>query len=153
MDPAYFPALAGLAGAAIGGMTSFGTTWVTQKLQLREQSREGARKAREQLFVDFISEAARLFADALSHERDDIADLVNLYAIAGHLRMISRPETIAAAERAIDVIIDAYHAPNRSLIELRAFAGKGGFDPLRDLGRACRAELAMMQASGRRRAE
>ena len=150
MDTSYFPALTGLAGAAIGGLTSFGTTWVTQKLQLREHSLERARKAREQLFVDFISEAARLFADALSNERDEIADLVELYAIAGHLRMISRPETIAAAERAIDVIIEAYQAPNRTLVDLREFAGKGGLDPLRDLGRACRAELAMLQKSGRR---
>lgn len=147
MDTTYFTALAGLAGAAIGGMTSFGTTWATQKLQLREQSLESVRKTREQLFVEFINEAARLFADALSHERDEIADLVQLYAIAGHLRMVSRPATIAAAERAIDVIIDAYHAPNRTLVEMREFAGEGGLDPLRDLGRACRAELEALRPS------
>ena len=29
MNPAYISALAALAGAAIGGLTSFGTAWLT----------------------------------------------------------------------------------------------------------------------------
>jgi hypothetical protein len=147
MDANYFSAMAGLAGAAIGGLTSFGSTWITQKTQLREQTRDGARKRREQLFVEFMNEASRLFADALTHEKDNIADVVNLYAIAGHMRMVSLPRTIAAAERAIDLIIETYHEPNKTLHELRESAAKGGLDPLRDLGRACRAELATFSSS------
>ena len=142
MDANSVSAFAGLAGAAIGGLTSFGTTWISQRAQLREQGFSAARKKRESLYYDFIKEASRLFADALSHERDEISDLVNLYAIMAHVRMISAQDIICAAERVVDAIIDAYHGPNRTLHELRGFAAQGGLDPLRAFGEACRLELS-----------
>jgi hypothetical protein len=142
MDANSLTALAGLAGAVIGGLTSFGTTWVSQQSQLREQNVNAARKRRESLYVEFIKEASRLYADALSHERDDIADLVNLFAIAAHVRMISPETVIAAADTVIGAIIDAYHGPNRSLGEMRKFAADGGMDPLRCFSLASRMELA-----------
>jgi hypothetical protein len=142
MDANYISALAGLAGAAIGGMTSFVTTWSTQRAQLRVQSFMAERKKREGLYVEFVKEASRLFADALSHERDEISGLVNLYAVMAHIRMISSSEIVCAAERVIDTIIDAYHGPNRILREMHGFAEEGGLDPLRDFGRLCRMELS-----------
>jgi hypothetical protein len=145
MDASYFSALAGLAGAAIGGMTSFGTTWVTQRAQLREQRVLTTHKQREDLYVDFIKEASRLFADALSHERDEIDDLVKLYAIMAHIRMISSNHVTCAAEGAIDAIIDAYHGPNRTMGQMRSFAKEGGLDPFLDFDKAARLELAMFR--------
>ena len=142
MDANYVSALAGLAGAAIGGFTSFGTTWVTQKALRRDQRIEAARKQRERLFVDFMNEASRLYGDALSNEKDDIYDLVKLFAIAAHLRMVSSPVVIGAAEQVIAVIVEAYQQPNRTLSEVRAFAAEGGLSPFRELGDAFRAELA-----------
>src|SRR5262249_38889501 len=106
-------------------MTSFGTTWVTQRSQLREKGLNAAHQKRERLYVDFTEEASRLFADALSHERDDIGDLVKLYTIMAHIRMISSAEIISAAERVIDTIIDAYHGPNRTMGEMHGFAASG----------------------------
>ena len=141
MDASYFSALAGLAGAAIGGMTSFGSSWLNQRAQLRVQTLAAARKQRENLYVDFIKEGSRLYADALSHERDEIMDLVNLYALAAHLRMVASPSIVDAGEAVIDAVIDAYHGPNRCLSELRQFAAQGGLDPFREFGRACREEL------------
>jgi hypothetical protein len=35
MNPAYLPALAALAGSAIGGMTSLASAWLTQQHQGR----------------------------------------------------------------------------------------------------------------------
>ena len=142
MDANHVSALAGLAGAAIGGLTSFWTNWITQQAQLREQRRERARKERERLFVEFLNEASRLYGDALGHEKDDVDDLVKLYAIAAHLRMVSSREVVAAAERVIDLIVDAYHGPNRALHEIREFAANDGMFPFRELGRAFRKELA-----------
>lgn len=142
MDASYFSALAGLAGAAIGGMTSFGTTWVTQRAQLREQRILSTHKQRESLYVEFIKEASRLFADALSHERDELNDMVKLYAIMAHIRMISSDHVTCAAERAIEAIIDAYHGPNRTMGEMRSFAAAGGLDPFFDFDNAARHELA-----------
>ena len=141
MDASSLTALAGLAGAAIGGLTSFGTTWVSQRAQLREQNLSSARRRREGLYVEFTKEASRLYADALSHERDDVADLVNLYAIAAHVRMVSAEPVIAAGDAVIRAIVDAYHGPNRSLAEMRRFAADGRMDPLREFSLAARAEL------------
>jgi hypothetical protein len=142
MDPGHISALAGVAGAAVGGLTSFGTTWIAQKAQLRQQRRETARKERERLFVKFMDEAGRLYADALGHEKDDIADVVQLYAIVGHLRMVSAPQIIAAAERVVHAIVEAYQAPNRTLHEIGDLAASEGMTAFRELGIIFRTELA-----------
>jgi hypothetical protein len=141
MEASSFTAFAGLAGAAIGALTSVGTTWVSQRAQLREQHSAAERKRRESLYVEFMKEGSRLYADALSHERDDVADLVILYSIAAHVRMLSGEPVIAAADAVIRAIVDAYHGPNRSLTEMRNFAAGGGMDPLREFSLAARAEF------------
>ena len=146
MDANYFSALAGLAGAAIGGMTSFGSSWLNQRAQLRVQMLAAARKQRETLYVDFIKEGSRLYADALSHERDEITDLVNLYAIVAHLRMVSSAKIVDAAEAIVDAVIEAYRSPNRTLSEMRELAETGGLEPFREFGRACREELSRYRA-------
>jgi hypothetical protein len=47
---AYIPALMGLAGVAIGSLTSFATTWMTQRSQVKEHHREVEVAKREKLF-------------------------------------------------------------------------------------------------------
>ena len=79
-EVAYLSALSGLLGATIGGMTSFGTAWLTQRNQVRNARREVEKAKREALFGDFIAEATRLYADALSHEKDDVTGLVRIGA-------------------------------------------------------------------------
>jgi hypothetical protein len=66
MDPSYVPALAALAGSAIGGLTSFATTWLTQQTKARAQQLVDEMVRRQELYKDFIEEASRLYADALS---------------------------------------------------------------------------------------
>ena len=84
MDAGYVTAVAGLAGALIGSLANVVTTWATHSSQLRDKH-QGADDARKQkLFGDFIAEASRLYADALSHEKDDATDLVGLYALVGN---------------------------------------------------------------------
>ena len=79
MNPAYISAFSALAGALIGGLTSFGTSWFTQQTQLRHSHREAERAKLEALYNDFIAEAARLFGDSLTHQTDDITSMVRLY--------------------------------------------------------------------------
>jgi len=125
MDAAYISALFGLAGAIVGGLASFSTTWITQTAQLRERRREAERNRREQLFDSFITEATRLYGDALSHEKDDVVDLVLLYAIVGRMRLTASNAVVEAAERVLDVIVETYLAPNRTLHQLRHLAREG----------------------------
>ena len=89
MNPAYISAFAGLAGAIIGGLTSFATTWLTQRAQLRDAHREAEKAKLEALYTDFIAEAARLLGDALTHQTDDVAPLMRIYSMVGRMRLIS----------------------------------------------------------------
>jgi hypothetical protein len=141
MDNSYLTAVIGLAGAAIGGLTTFGSSWVTHRAQSQARAREVMRTRRERLYTAFIDEAARLYGDALSHEKDDVTDLVQLYAILARMRLLATGPVIAAGEEVIRRIVQAYQAPNRSLHELRLAAGDHSMDPLLEFSEACRAEL------------
>ena len=142
MDPGYVTALAGLAGALIGSVANVATTWATHSSQLRDKH-HGADYARKQkLFSDFIAEASRLYADALSHQKDDAADLVGLYALVAKIRLVAPKPIVSAAEDAMKTIVEAYLAPNRTLREIRALAQEHELDFLLRFGEECRAHLA-----------
>jgi hypothetical protein len=141
LDAAYLSAFFGLAGAIIGGLTSFATTWLTQQAQIRERQRDAARTTRQNLFGAFITEASRLHADALSHEKDDVADVVQLYALIAKMRLLASRPVVTAAEQVLQSIVDTYLAPNRTLHELRILAEDGKMNFLVDFGEACRLEL------------
>ena len=146
---AYIPALMGLAGVAIGSLTSFATTWMTQRSQVKEHHREVEVAKREKLFSNFITEATRLYGDALSNQKDDVSDLVLLYALVAQMRLISSRLVVDAAELAMDKIVETYLTPNRSLSEIRDLARSGAMNFLLDFGEACRAELAAGHLSTR----
>lgn len=141
-NSAYFSAFFGLLGATIGGVTSITSAWLTQRTERRENHRHLERIKREDLYGDFIMEASRLYGDALSHEKNDVTSLVQLYAIIGKLRLSASQDVVAAAETAMDVLIATYLAPNRDLRELRAFAHEGGMNFLLAFGQACRTDLS-----------
>jgi hypothetical protein len=83
VDTAFVSAIFGLVGVAIGRLTSFATSWMIQQAQLREKHREAERAKRESLYREFVVEASRLLGDALRHQKDDVTDLVKLYALVG----------------------------------------------------------------------
>src|SRR5215469_14369329 len=98
MDAAYISAFAALAGTAIGGLTSFATSWTTQQAQVRAQRRAAERDARAALFGRFLDEAAKLYSDALQNRCDNAARLMDIYALKSRIRLVSSPKVIEAAE-------------------------------------------------------
>jgi len=141
MDAGYASALFGLAGALIGSLANVVTTWATHSSQLRDKH-QGADYARKQkLFSEFITEASRLYADALSHQKDDATDLVRLYALVANMRLVAPGPLVAAAEDAMKAIVDAYLAPNRTLREIAMLAQKGELDFLLRFGEECKSYL------------
>ena len=142
MDAGYVTALAGLAGALIGSLANVATTWATHSSQLRDKHRGADHARKQELFSDFIAEASRLYADALSNERDDATDLVGLYALVAKMRLIAPGAVVAAAEEALKSIVEAYLAPNRTLREIRTLAQEGELDLLMSFGEECRLHLA-----------
>jgi hypothetical protein len=141
MEAAYISALAALAGTAVGGLTSFATSWTTQQAQVKAQRLSNERDKREALFGRFLEEAARLYADALQNKRDDVSALIGIYALTNRMRLISAPRVVESADTVVRIIVDTYLAPNMSLEEMRSNWIDKHVDPLRDFSEACREEL------------
>lgn len=141
MVTAYISAVAALTGTAVGGLTSFATSWVTQYAQTRTQRLAAEREHRGALFGRFVDEAAKLYSDALQNSRNDITKLIGIYSLINRIRLISSPQVIEAAETVARIIVDAYLAPNITMEEMRANWVDRHVDPLRDFANACRQEL------------
>jgi hypothetical protein len=142
MNQAYISAFAALAGAMIGGLTSFGTSWFTLRAQLRNAQRETKKAKLEVLYNDFIAEASRVFVDALTHQTEDPTNMLPLYALVGRMRLVSSRSVIDAAMRIENQILETYMGPNRTLHETRDLARQGGINILAEFSEACREDLA-----------
>jgi hypothetical protein len=141
MNNAYIPALAALAGSAIGALASFATTWLTQHSQERAQRYAQAMTLREQLYGGFIEEASKLFTDALTHELGDPSKFVALYALIAKLRLFASPRVIASAEQVMRRIVETYNLPNRDYRKPVEVEEQPEQDLLRGFSEACRADL------------
>ena len=141
MDTSIIPALAGLTGAAIGGLTSGIASWVAQKTQSRVHLLAQDKVLRQELYKEFIEIATQCYADALQHEKPDIPALVNLYGKIGRMRVLSSPKVLASAEQIGQKITNMYLEPNKTFFELREMINKNAIDILGDFGEACREEF------------
>jgi hypothetical protein len=111
--------------------------------QLRSADREARRAKLEALYNDFITEAARIFVDALSRQTEDPTKMVTLYALASRMRLVSARAVTDAAIRIEDNILETYLGPNRTLHEARDLVCEGGMKNLLiEFGEACRDDLA-----------
>jgi hypothetical protein len=141
VDTAYLSAFAALAGSAIGGLTSLAASWLTQHVQFSAQQRAGNLSRREDLYKNFIEEASRLYTDAFEHDKAEVSNLVNLYALVSRMRVQSSPRIVENADKVVRVIIETYLAPNKTFHDLEEILDHDGMDPLREFSNACREEL------------
>ena len=146
MDVAYVSAMAALVGSVVGGLTSTGTTWLSQRAQARAGQMAHEMELREDLFRDFIIAASKAYGDALLNSEPQIAELVSLHAMISRMRIVSLPQTIACADKLMLTIIDTYFSPNQSVRELRDLIKVGaGIDPLRDFSEVAREEMRLFK--------
>jgi hypothetical protein len=151
MDSAYLPALAALAGSAIGGLTSFTSAWLTQRRQDRSNRLSQAKAKRQKLYKQFIDEASKLYADALVHDQAEVSALVSVYALIGRMRVMSSSAVIEKAEAVVRIIVDTYFVPNKTFHDLRDLINSRSMDPLRAFSEECRRELRTLDASATER--
>jgi hypothetical protein len=152
MDTAYLSALAALAGSAIGGLTSLGASWLTQRVQFSAQLLAHDIGRRGDLYKDFIDEASKSYADAFEHDMADVPKLVHLYSLVSQMRIFSSQVVIDQADRIMIRIVETYRSPNKSLRDIVAYDPNSDvLDPLRDFSNACRDELRMQEVSPRNR--
>jgi hypothetical protein len=141
MDAATISALAALGGALIGGLTSFGTSWLTQQRQAKEQQLAHQLTKREELYRLFIEEASKLHADSLVRATPEVSQLVRLYSMMSLMRVISSTRIVQDADKVIRTIVNTYTGPNKTFPELRDMVNSGTIDLLRDFSEACRDEI------------
>ena len=145
MDTSAVTALATVFGAATGGLTSMMATWLTQRTQERARWLGQNALRRQDLYKEFIEEAARCYVHALQHEEADIPGLVALYGKIGRMRVLSSPKVVDIADSITRKIIDTYLEPDKSFPELRKMINSGSIDLIRDFSVACRTEFEMLQ--------
>lgn len=148
MDAAYLSALSALAGSAVGGLTMALSAWISQSVSARAGLVSSHLARRQELFRDFIISASRVYGEALTSNEPKIPELVELYALLSRMRVLCRPETVAAGEKLMRSILDTYLAPNRTFKELRDLMTTGDrIDPLKDFSVAAREEIELARAS------
>jgi hypothetical protein len=143
-DTTYLTAIAALAGSTIGGLTSLASTWLTQSHQDRAKQLFQDKGRRQSLYKQFIIEASKLYADALTHDKSDISALVNVYSLIGQMRIFSSEAVIERAEVVVRTIVDTFFAPNKTFHEFRVLVQGQTVDLLRPFTDECRAELQML---------
>jgi len=141
MNTGYVTALAALAGATLGGLTSFASSWTTLHAQMKAQRLASSKSRRQKLYKKFIEEASRTYVDALVHDKLEVSGLVGIHALISRMRVLSSRKVIESAASIAVLITDTYFKPNKTPTELQAMMHDGGVDPLRDFSDVCRHEL------------
>src|SRR4029077_9980919 len=104
MDSGTISALAALSGAVIGGVTSFGTSWLTQQTEAKVQARAHKPSQREELYKHFIDKASKAYADSLARQAanvGEITQLLDLYPLVGIMRVISSTPIVESANHVV----------------------------------------------------
>src|SRR6266404_7529504 len=141
MDSGYITALAALGGAALGGLTSFATSWTTLRTQMKAQRSASSKSSRQKLYKAFIDAAAKIYGDALIHEKLEITGLIDLHALVSRMRIVSSRPVIETAVNVVKAITETYTQPNKSAEEIEAMISNNSVDILRSFSEACRDEL------------
>jgi hypothetical protein len=141
MNVGYITAIAALAGATLGGLTSFASSWTTLHAQMKAQRLASSRSTRQDLYRQFIDEASRTYGDALVHDKLEISGIIGLYALISRMRVLSSRKVIDSAAGTARLITDTYFQPNKTPTELQTMMHDGGVDPLQDFSDVCRNEL------------
>ena len=141
IEPGYITAFAALGGAALGGLTSFATSWTTVRTQMKAQRSSSSKTRRQKLYKLFIDAAARIYGDALIHDKLETSGLIDLHALVSRMRIVSSRRVIETAVNVVKVITETYSQPNKSPEEIEAMISNGSVDILRSFSEACRNEF------------
>lgn len=146
MNPAYISAVSVLCGSAIGALASLVTPRLANRHEDEMRRRRQVNVRRERIFLEFIDLASQAFVDALVHTAiENPSKLVPLYATMSKLRLFASEETMAAAERVMNRVIETYYAPKLEF-QTRPTMDSSS-DILREFSERCRAELGGRSAS------
>lgn len=141
MNPAWISAFSAVMGSLVGGFTSFLTTYANQRAQYRRDFLSRQLAQRENLYSEFINEAAHLQIDSLEQEMVKPSTMVAIYALGNRIRLNASEEVVKAAENTVLQIIESYRSPKMTPEDICRQAYLEIKDPVKEFGEACRKEL------------
>jgi hypothetical protein len=141
MDVSYVTAIAALGGAALGGFTSFATSWTTLRTQMKAEQSANSKSRRQKLYKEFIDEASQIYGDALIHNTLELSGLIGLYSSISRMRIVSTEGVIESASRVVRIITETYDQPNKTPAELESMIYQHQVDLLQEFSNACRKEF------------
>ncbi len=148
MNPAIISALAALAGSSVGALAPVLSNFVMQRSVTQRDLLNRQISQRETLYSDFINEASRVYAKSVTHDLEDMDELVALYALVSRIRLMATDPVVCAAEAFVKQIVTHYGEPNLSVEQMRAAALSAKAEPLDVFSLACRRELRMILQRG-----
>src|SRR5262245_29542239 len=143
MDASYITAFAALGGAALGGFTSFATSWTSLRTQMKAEQSANNKSIRQEIYRKFIDDASRIYGDALIHNTLELSGLIGLYAMISRMRVLSSGKVTECAVGVVRKITDTYAQSNKTPEELEAMIYNGSVDLLESFSDACRQEFEL----------
>jgi hypothetical protein len=143
MDTSVVTALAALAGATIGSVSTVIASWLAQYAQALTQRRVQNQVLRQELYKQFVEESSKLYLHALQNDHADVAALMSLYAELSRMRILSSAPVVDSADQLLRKIVNIYLEPNKTFPELQKMVDSGLIDPLRNFSEACREEFQL----------
>ena len=140
MDPVAISALAALGGSSLGLLGTVLSNYVLQRSVTRRELMHHVLADRQKLYSDFIAEAARIYADAMTQSSYTLEELVTLYSLLGRIRLSASEPVVRAAEDVVKLIVTRYGEENLTLEDLRT-AALAKADPFDLFSTACRRDL------------
>lgn len=141
MNPVAISALAALGGSAIGALAPVLTNVLVQRSAAKRDLANRMAASREALYSDFIKEASGLFVASVTHNLENLGDLVSLYALVSRIRLCSTDPVLHAAEDVVKRITEDFSKPNLTIEQVARDVVSGKGDPLSKFSFACRKEL------------
>ena len=124
-------------------ITSSVSGWRRTRLrtQMKAERSASSKSKRQKLYNAFIDDAARIYGDALIHDKLESTGLINLHALVSRMYIVSSRPVIERAVNVVRGITETYSQPNKSPEEIEAMISDGSVDILRSFSEACREEF------------
>jgi hypothetical protein len=148
MNPAIISAMAALGGSAVGALAPVMSNFILQRGATQRELLNRQIAQRETLYSDFINEASRIYAESVTHDLENMNELVSLYALVSRIRLMASEPVVNAAEAFVKLIVAHYGEPNLTVEQIRSSALSAKADPLDVFSLACRKELRMILQRG-----
>ncbi len=140
MDAAIVTAFAAVGGSMVGGVTSFATNLVSQRLSARRGREIAELDRREALYSEFGRSAAELMLDSIGNNLSDGGRLVSLMATVGQIRMISTDPVLRAAQSVVGSVMASYCAAPADVHQVLSERAQDLISPMAAFSDACREE-------------